>query len=143
MIRFNRCHVAIGLALALSIAQPLFASTVLYRTDAQLIGLSERVVHARVVAQRMARGGPEGQAIYTVSTLEVLEDFTGQAGETLEVWELGGIIGNEAQYVGGGVTYAVGREVLVCLERGPTAGAASPWAFPSSMCRRVLPVTRA
>ena len=119
MIRVNRCHVAIGLALALSIAQPLFASTVLYRTDAQLIELSERVVHARVVAQRMARGGPDGQAIYTVSTLEVLEDFTGQAGETLEVWELGGIIGNEAQYVGGGVTYPVGREVLVCLERGP------------------------
>ena len=102
MIRVNRCHVAIGLALALSIAQPLFASTVLYRTDAQLIGLSERVVHARVVAQRMARGGPDGQTIYTVSTLDVLEDFTGQAGETLEVWELGGVIGNEVQYVGGG-----------------------------------------
>jgi hypothetical protein len=117
--RLRLARLAIGLALAVSVAQPLLASTVLYRTDAQLIALSERVVHARVAAQRMVRGGPDGQAIYTVSTLEVLEDFTGQAGETLEVWELGGVIGNEAQYVGGAVSYAVGREVLVCLERGP------------------------
>ena len=50
------------------------ASTVLYRTDAELVALSARVVHARVVAQRVTRGGPD-QTIYTVSTLAVLEDF--------------------------------------------------------------------
>jgi hypothetical protein len=76
------------------------------------------VVHARVIAQRMARGGPD-QAIYTISTLAVLEDFTGQPGDVIEVWELGGVIGNERLYVGGAVNYVVGREVVVCLERGP------------------------
>ena len=36
-------RVAIGFALAVIVAAPLFASTVLYRTDAQLIALSQRV----------------------------------------------------------------------------------------------------
>ena len=116
--RFSTITLSIGFALVVSFAQPLLASTVLYRTDAQLIALSERVVHARVVAQRVTRG-PDGLTIYTVTTMAVLEDFTGQAGDTIEAWELGGVIGSEMLYVGGGVTYTVGREVLVCLEQGP------------------------
>jgi len=101
------------------LAQPLFASTVLFRSDAELIALSERVVHARVVGQRTTWAGPQGRTIYTVTTLAVIEDFTGQPGETLEVWELGGVIGQEFLYVGGAVEYQLGEEVLVCLERGP------------------------
>jgi len=101
------------------VSQPLAASTVIFRTDAELIALSERVVHARVVGQRTAWGGPQGRTIYTVTTLTVIEDFTGQPTNTLEVWELGGAIGREFLYVGGGVEYRVGEEVLVCLERGP------------------------
>ena len=119
MRKFCTPILSIGFALVVSFAQPLFASTVIYRTDAQLVALSERVVHARVVAQRTTRGGADGLTIYTVTTLSVLEDFTGQAGDTLEVWELGGVVGDEILYVGGAVAYTVGREVLVCLERGP------------------------
>ncbi len=40
-------------------------------------------------------------------------------GDTIEVWEIGGAIGNEFMHVGGGVEYQIGDEVLVCLERGP------------------------
>ncbi len=123
-------------------AQPLRASTIMYRTDAELIALSERVVHARAVAQRVARGGPDGTTIYTVTTLRVLEDFTAASGDEIEVWELGGTIGDEVLYVGGAVTYVVGREYLVCLERGPMECAALPWAFRSSTCRRELVPTR-
>ena len=94
------------------------ASTVLYRTDAELIALSERVVHARVLHQRVERPGGNQGAIYTVSTLAVLEDFTGVAGDTIDVWELGGAVGREAMFVGGAVNYQVGSEVLVCLGRG-------------------------
>jgi hypothetical protein len=94
------------------------ASTVVYRTDAELVALSERVVHARVIRQRTARpAGPLG-AIYTVSTLAVLEDLTGVAGDVVEVWELGGDFGGEQMVIGGQVKYDVGAEVLVCLERG-------------------------
>ena len=100
-------------------SQPLLASTIVYRTDAELIALSERVVHARVVAQRAAWGGPNLDRIYTVTTLQVLEDLTGRPGDRVEVWEMGGVIGDSAEYVGGQVRYELGREVVVCLSRGP------------------------
>jgi len=94
------------------------ASTVLYKTDAELVALSERVVHARVLRHRYERPGGADGAIYTVTTLAVLEDFTGIQGDTVDVWELGGVIGNETMFVGGEVKYRVGSEVLVCLGRG-------------------------
>jgi hypothetical protein len=96
----------------------VWASTVIFRTDAQLVSLSERVVHGRVVAQRTARG-TDGRKIYTVTTLQIVEDLTGVDGTTVEVWELGGAIGDEVLYVGGAVRFQLGEEVLVCLERGP------------------------
>jgi hypothetical protein len=99
--------------------RPLVASTILFQTDAQLIARSERVVHARAIAQRSVLAGPRGQTIYTVTTLSVIEDFTAQPGDTIEVWELGGVVGNQILYVGGAVEYRFGEEVLVCLERGP------------------------
>ena len=105
-----------GLVLTLASASPLWASTVLYRTDAQLIALSERVVHGRVVSQRTTKGGPDGETIYTVTTLHIIEDLTGVQGATVEIWELGGGVGNEFMYVGGAVEYRVGDEILVCLE---------------------------
>ena len=99
-------------------ARAVDGSTVIYRTDAELVMLSDRVVHGRVLRQRTERpDGPDG-AIYTVSTLAVLEDFTGTAGNEIEVWELGGSFGGETMWVGGAVTYDAGSTVLVCLERG-------------------------
>jgi hypothetical protein len=110
------------LVLAASIAglaRDASASTIIFRTDAELIAQSERVVHARVVAQRTTWGPPPGRRIYTVTTLQVIEDFTGRDGDTIDVWELGGVIGSEVLHVGGRVELRVGQEVLVCLERGP------------------------
>ena len=107
------------LACFCAIAEPVRASTVIFRTDAQLVALSERVVHGRVVGQRTTRGGPQGLRIYTVTTLQIIEDLTGVDGDTIEVWELGGVLGGEFLYVGGAVEYRLGEEVLVCLERGP------------------------
>jgi Viral BACON domain len=102
-----------------ALTPPVWASTVIYRTDAQLVALSERVVHGRVIGQRTARGGPAGRTIYTVTTLQVIEDLTGVDAATVDVWELGGRIGDEELYVGGAVRFSLGQEVLVCLERGP------------------------
>ena len=108
----------VWLLAAVLLAVPVTASTVMFRTDAELIAASDRVVHARVIRQRVERpDGPDG-AIYTVSTMAVLEDFTGAAGTELEAWELGGTIGDETMWVGGAVKYEVGSTVLVCLERG-------------------------
>ena len=100
------------------VARPVQASTVIYRTDSQLVALSERVVHGRVIDQRTARAGSQGR-IYTVTTLRVIEDLTGLSGDTVEIWELGGRVGDEFLFVGGAVEYRPGAEILVCLERGP------------------------
>jgi hypothetical protein len=106
-------------ALAVSLlARPAGASTVIFRTDAELISLSSRVVHGRVLRQRVERpDGPVG-AIYTVSTIAVLEDFTGVPGTEIDVWELGGTFGDETMWVGGAVKYEIGSTVVLCLERG-------------------------
>ncbi len=109
----------IVLFVCLLLVRSAAASTVKYLTDAQLIALSERVAHARVISQRTTWDGPERHRIYTVTTLAVIEDFTGQPGNTIEVWELGGRVGDDVMYVGGAVKFTVGTDVLVCLERGP------------------------
>jgi hypothetical protein len=114
----RRVICVLAVLLLSAFARPAAGSTVRYRTDAELVQLSERVVHARAIAQRSERPVPDGP-IYTVTTLAVLEDLTGVPGTTLEVWEMGGVFGNEFMFVGGAVTYRAGEEVLVCLERGP------------------------
>ncbi|HVJ26879.1 MAG TPA: IPT/TIG domain-containing protein [Vicinamibacterales bacterium] len=110
--------VLVLIASALLIPGVAAASTVLYRTDAELIRLSERVVRAQILRQRSERPIPDGP-IYTVTTLSVLEDLTGRDADVVEVWELGGVHQGEFLHVGGGVEYVPGTEVLVCLERGP------------------------
>lgn len=106
------------LSLSVMAAGTVEASTIIYRTDAELIGLSERVVHARVLRQRSERPVPGG-SIFTVTTLAVIEDLTGREGDIVEAWELGGVHDGEFLHVGGAVEYAPGTEVVVCLERGP------------------------
>jgi hypothetical protein len=107
------------LACLVAHARSASGSTVLFRSDAQLIAVSERVVHGRVVRQRFVADAPPGQRIYTVTTLAVIEDLTAVEGDTLEVWELGGIAEGRIFFVGGMVEYRPGAEVLVCLDRGP------------------------
>ena len=97
---------------------PASGSTVLFRTDSELIARSERVIYGRVIGQRVQRDSLQPRRIYTITTIAVIEDFTGAAGETVEVWELGGAIDGERLFVGGAVEYRVGQDVVVCLDRG-------------------------
>ena len=113
---------SIVVAAALLIAagpSTLIASTILFHTDAQLIARSARVVHGRVVAQRAVFAGVTGRTIYTVTTIQVIEDLTAMPGDVVEVWELGGVVGGERLLVGGAVSFEYGQEVVVCLEQGP------------------------
>ena len=63
------------------------ASTVRFLSDAELIARADRVVHGSVTGQRVVRVAPG--VIYTISTLAVIEDLTGVAGDSVEVWERG------------------------------------------------------
>jgi hypothetical protein len=119
MQSIRRVPLRLGILAALCAASTSlgFAATIRYQSDAELIARSDRVVRGRVIATRGERA-PNGR-IYTVTTLEVLEDFSGQGDSIVEIRELGGTVGGEVLYVGGAVQYAPGSEVVVCLERAP------------------------
>jgi hypothetical protein len=112
--RVPRLAVLVAFSLAAS-GTMAYPATVRYQSDAELIGGSARVVRARVVASRGERG-PRGR-IYTVTTVDVLEDFSGYGDSTLEIRELGGTVDDEFLFVGGGVQYQPGSEIVVCLGR--------------------------
>lgn len=118
-LRARMAAALLAIAWVALLARGAAAATVLYKTDAELIALSERVVHARVLDHRTERPADGGGAIYTVTTLAVLEDFTGVDEDVIDVWELGGTYGSDVMFIGGQVRYAPGTEVLVCLGRGP------------------------
>jgi hypothetical protein len=119
MLRSWRLHARlcafIGAAILCS-PQVGSAATVRYRSDAELIRGASRVVRGLVTGTRTERG-PRGR-IYTITTVAVLEDFSGVDEPTIEIRELGGRIGGEFMYVGGAVRYEPGSEIVVCLERG-------------------------
>ncbi len=110
-------HVLTCLLIAALFTGRAESSTLIYRSDAELIAMAARVVRGRVLSVRTERGSTG--RIYTVTRLAVLEDFTGLADPLVTVRELGGIVGNETLIVGGAVTYVPGAEVVVCLEALP------------------------
>jgi hypothetical protein len=116
------------MALALSFSRDAGAATVLYRTDAQLVAVSERVVHGRVLDVRMERAPGGRRTIYTVARIAVLEDLTGGADPVIEVRELGGVIDGEQMWVPGAPVFVPGQELVLCLERAGGAAAATAGA---------------
>jgi hypothetical protein len=112
-----RQYVALAAFLQLAVVAPLAAATVTFKTNAQLIAESPRVVLARVIGQRYVR--EDDATIHTVTKLAVLEDFTGRPADDIEVWELGGYAGGEYLHVDGAPSFTVGENVVLCLELGP------------------------
>jgi len=105
-----------ALALSLASAVPARAATVPYRTDAELIRLSTRVVRGRVL-DSVAERTPTGGGIRTRTRLAVLEDFTGGSDRVITVYELGGVLADgSAMSVPGSPRFTRGDEVVLCLE---------------------------
>jgi hypothetical protein len=115
-----RFFVALCGVLALALASPFagvaHATTVRYSTDAQLVALSDRVVHGRVLDVRTEKD-PDGNRIYTIARIAVLEDFTGFTDGVIEVRELGGTVGTTRLWIPGAAQYTPGEEILVCLKQ--------------------------
>ena len=72
--RTSRACALLTLALLFACARPARATTVLYRTDGELVALSERVVRARVLS---TTSEATASGVVTVTRLDILEDFTG------------------------------------------------------------------
>jgi hypothetical protein len=95
------------------------AATVPYRSDAELIAISDRVVRGRVLDSVVERA-PSG-VIRTRTRVAVIEDFSGGADTILTVLERGGRLpGGAALWIPGSPRFAPGDDVVLCLER--TAG---------------------
>lgn len=109
---------AAGVALAVLAlsAREGSAATLVYRTDAQLVALSDRIVHGRVLDVR-SEWAPGRRTIYTVARIAVLEDLTGLTDPVIEVRELGGSIDGVQMWVPGAPVFVPGTELVLALER--------------------------
>ena len=101
--------------LAAVAAAPASASTVPYRTDAELVALARRVIRGRVLDTAAER--TPGGAVRTRTRLAVIEDFTGGTDRVITVYELGGVLPDgSGMFVPGSPSFARGEEVVLCLE---------------------------
>jgi hypothetical protein len=119
LARRTRSHaVPLTLALLLCDARAARATTVLYRTDGELVALSQRVVHARVLS---TASEADASGVVTVTRLAVLEDFTGIGTGIFEVREPGGQVAGRGQWIPGTPQFVAGQDVVLCLERAGRA----------------------
>src|SRR4029078_2785242 len=81
-------RILLAVAAVLTAAISASAATVRYRSDAELIAISNRVVRGRVLDSVVERA-PSG-AIRTRTRVAVIEDFTGGADTIITVLERGG-----------------------------------------------------
>jgi hypothetical protein len=97
-------------------ALPAFAATVRYRTDGDLVAISDRVVRGRVLDAVVERG-PDG-LIRTRTRIAVVEDLAGGGEAIVAVSELGGRLPDgRALWIPGAPQFTPGDEVVLCLER--------------------------
>ncbi len=107
---------ALVAAALLGAAVRVSAATVPYRTDAELVAISNRVVRGRVL-DSVAERAPSG-AIRTRTRIAVIEDFTGGAEAILIVLERGGRLPDGTiVWIPGAPQFAPGDDVVLCLER--------------------------
>jgi hypothetical protein len=104
------------LAALLATTATVHATTIPYRTDGDLVALSDRVVHGRVLS--VWTEGPDDRGrIYTRARVAVIEDLTGVDEAVIEVRELGGRVGDRQLWIPGAPQYVPGLEVVLMLER--------------------------
>ena len=87
-----------------------------YRTDAELVAISDRVVRGRVLDSVVERA-PSG-IVRTRTRVAVIEDFTGGADTILTVLERGGRLPDGTTvWIPGAPRFAPGDDVVLCLKR--------------------------
>ena len=105
-----------ALATLLGAALPASAATVPYRTAAELVAISNRVVRGRVL-DSVAERAPTG-VVRTRTRVAVIEDFTGGADAIVVVLERGGRLPDGTHvWIPGAPRFEPGDDVVLCLER--------------------------
>jgi hypothetical protein len=109
-------HLSRVLAVLLACAGGASASTIAYRTDAELVAIADRVVRARVLDTTVVVA--DDGRIRTRTRLAVVEDFTGGADAVIVVEEPGGRLPDGRElWIPGVPRFTTGDDVVLCLER--------------------------
>src|SRR5205085_7828239 len=91
------------------------AATFIVADDRTLVQASRAIVVA-TAGESHSRWAPGGW-IETVTSMHVDEAIKGDVGATIEVVELGGVVGDAGYMVAGSPRYAAGERVLLFLEK--------------------------
>jgi hypothetical protein len=102
--------------LALTLLAPLaWATQVLYRNPQQLGSESALVVRGEVADVR-SYWNESRTKILTETRIDVAQRYKGAAGSTINIVQLGGVVGNVRMTVHGALSWRPGEEVLLFLE---------------------------
>ena len=96
---------------------PLSGATLEQLSLGEMIEQSTAVVHARTAE---SRGVQEGRLIYTLTRLEVIDQWKGEPWNEVEVALPGGSVGGLSQRFGGVPRLEPGREFVFFLWKGPS-----------------------
>jgi hypothetical protein len=116
----------IGLFVAAVALTEARATQVLYRTPRELGAESQLVVRGEVVGVR-SYWNEKKTKIFTAARIAVGETFKGSGASSIDVVQLGGIVGNVKMTVQGALSWKEGEDVVLFLEPydGPSAGPAA------------------
>ncbi len=106
--------VVLGILAHMALPGRASATTVLALTVEEMAAGSDRVVRARVVSQSIEVDESESW-IYRLTTLEVLEDISGEGPSRVVVRQLGGADEWGGMFVEGDAVFEPGEEVVVFL----------------------------
>lgn len=99
-------------------ATTALATQVIYRSPRDL-GRDASVVVEGTVQSSRSYWNPAGTKILTETTVAVQSTYKGQAGATVQVLQLGGVVGHVRQSVAGALSWKPGEEVVLFLEQMP------------------------
>lgn len=103
------------LPLILLAALPLRAATFIVAADVTLTNVSKAIVRGSVTGSHTRRAA--GGWIETVTTIAVDEVIKGEAGESIDVVELGGVAGGIGYAVAGAAHFTTDERVLLFLDK--------------------------
>ena len=117
--RLLKAH-ALFLIAILFAPQSAGATQVIYQTPQQLGEKSSLVVQGRVTAVE-SFWNDKGTKIFTRTTVSVQESFKGAGPSTVDILQLGGVVGTVKVTVHGALQWSEGEEVLVveCGDSSP------------------------
>lgn len=108
-----------GVLLASLLLLPAASATTIAKLSFDQLTDKSDLVVSGTVTRSWTAWDTEHKYIWTHYEVSVLSEIKGRAGHTVEIEELGGVVGDSGMSVPGSVVYQTGERVLVFLSRFP------------------------